>query len=132
MCGDVLQILAFVSFLGISNWNFLAFRQPNPGDDLSLKMGEFEISYNDIFFRYIEEENNLHIELNIRNFDKSGFQQNAVYLLLDSLLGEYDVVTEIDFIDWVILDETKIENFYKFIELRTLIGSRKKKKADNT
>lgn len=113
------------------NWKFLAFRQPNLGDDLSIKMGDLEIGYNDIFFRFLEEEGKLQIELNIRNFDKSGFQQNAVYLLLDSLIGEYDVVTEIDFIDWEILDESKIENFYRFTELRKLIESRKKEKADN-
>jgi len=114
------------------NWKFLSFRQPNIEDDLSLTMGDLEIGYSDIYYRYAEQESKLHLELNIRDFDDSGFQQNAIFILLDSLIGEYDVVMEIDSIDWVILDENNIDNFYPFVELRKLIKSRKEKKADNT
>jgi len=110
------------------NWNFLAFRQPNTGDDLILSMGDLEIGYNDIYYRYAEQESNLHLELNIRDFDQSEFQQNAIYILLDSLIGEYDVAMEIDSIDWVILDKNNITKFYPFVELRKLIKSRKEKK----
>jgi len=113
------------------NWKFLSFRQPNTGDDLSLAMGDFEIGYNDIYYRYAEQDSKLHLELNIRDFEDSEFQQNAIYILLDSLIGEFDVVMEIDSIDWVILDENNIDNFYPFVELRKLIKSRKEKKADN-
>jgi len=113
------------------HWIFLAFRQPNQGDDLSIKMGELEIGYKDIFFRFLVEVDQLSIELNIRNYDGSGFQQNAVYILLDSLLGEYDTVMEIDFLDWEALDESEVDNFYPFIELRGLISNRKEQKAVN-
>jgi hypothetical protein len=112
------------------HWIFIAFRQPNSGDDLIMEMGELKIGYRDIYFRFLDEEGELNIELNIRDYDGSGFQQNAVYLLLDSLLGEYDTVKEIDIIDWVLLDETKLDNFYPFIELRNVISNRKQK-ADN-
>jgi len=110
------------------HWDFLAFRQPIAGDDIKLKMGDLEIGYTDIYFRFMEEGDQLSVQLNIRNFDGSGFQQNAVYLLLDSLLGEFDTVTEIDVIDWEILNETENEKCHPFIELRNLISRRKDKK----
>lgn len=52
--------------------------------------------------------------------------QNAIYVLLDGLLGEYDVTMNIDWIEWVKFDENNIENLDKLTELRYLIDSRKK------
>jgi len=114
------------------HWEFLAFRQPNAGDGLSIKMGDFEIGYEDIFFRYAIEDEILNVELNIRGFDGSSHQQNAIFILLDSLLGEYDTTMEIGYIDWKVLEEEKIDNFYPFIELRKVISNRKMEKADNS
>ena len=53
--------------------------------------------------------------------------QNAIYLLLDSLLGEYDVTKNIDWIEWNKLNESEINNLYQITDLRELIDSRKKK-----
>ncbi|MEM6802184.1 MAG: hypothetical protein AAF696_12320 [Bacteroidota bacterium] len=109
------------------HWKFSAFRQPNEGDSLSIKMGDIDIGYDDIFIRYLEEGTELHVELNIRSYEENGYFQNAVFILLDSLLGEYDVVMEIDVIDWEELDENRLDEFYPFIYLREIIGKRKSK-----
>lgn len=109
----------------IKNWNFAAFRQRIESEDLEIQYGNYKIGYDDIFFRYSIEENQLGIELNIRNYDETAEMQNAIYILLDSLLGEYDVTKKIDWIDWKKLDETNIKNLSKIIELRELIDSRK-------
>jgi len=114
-----------------NHWKFLAFRQPNPGNDLSLKISGIEIGYNDIYFRYLLEEGTLSVELNVRNYDGSGLYQTAVCILLDSLLGEYDTVMEIDYIDWEVLDEEKLENLYSFIELREVVEQKKRNTATN-
>ena len=110
----------------IKNWQFNAFRQRVPGDDLTLDFGKFKIGYDDIYFRHSTSNNELGIELNIRNYDESAKMQNAIYVLLDGLLGEYDVTMNIDWIEWVKLDENNIENLDKLTELRYLIDSRKK------
>ena len=110
----------------IKNWQFNAFRQRVPGDDLTLDFGKFKIGYDDIYFRHSTSNNELGIELNIRNYDESAQMQNAIYVLLDGLLGEYDVTMNIDWIEWVKLDENNIENLDKLTELRYLIDSRKK------
>lgn len=111
----------------LNNWQFNAFRQRVPGDGLTLDFGKFKIAYDDIYFRHSTSNNELGIELNIRNFDDSGEMQNAIYILLDGLLGEYDVTMNIDWIEWGKLDENNIENLNKLIKLRDIIDSRKQK-----
>ena len=63
--------------------------------------------------------------MNVRNFDESGTMQNAIYVLLDGLLGEYDVTINIDWIEWVKLDENNIDNLLPLIELRDIVDNRK-------
>ena len=109
----------------LKNWKFNAFRQRVPGDEIELNFGDFEIGYKDIYFRYLEEDEKLGIELNIRDYDNDPRMQNAIYILLDNLIGEYDVTMGIDWIDWVKLDESKLENFYPITHLRTVIDKRK-------
>jgi hypothetical protein len=67
----------------------------------------------------------LGIELNIRNYNGNPHMQNAIYILLDALLGEYDVTMEIDWIDWAELDEENLDNLLPLIELRSIIDNRK-------
>ncbi len=105
----------------LNNWKINAFRQPVPGDGLQLQMGEWKVSYSDIFFRYADDNDKIGIELNIRGYDSTGSSQNAVYILLDGLIGEYNVVTKISWIDWVKLDEAKADSLIPLIELRDLI-----------
>jgi len=108
-----------------ANWEYLAFRQPNEGDDIAIKMEDFEMGYKDVFFRYLEEDGILDLQLNIRGYDASSKHQFVAYLLLDSLIGEYDTQIEIDSIDWVELDENNIDKLYPFVELRKIIERRK-------
>ena len=55
----------------LKNWKFNAFRQRIPGDEFEIKYDTYKIGYDDIFYRYSLENNELGIELNIRNFDNS-------------------------------------------------------------
>jgi hypothetical protein len=105
------------------NWEFSAFRQRVPGDDIKIRMGDdITLSYSDIYFRYGEEDGKIGIELNIRNADpKSKSTKMAVFVLLDGLIGEYDMETRISWIDMVPLDEENIENLHPLIFLRDLV-----------
>ena len=110
----------------IKNWQFNAFRQRIPGDEFEIQYGDFKIGYSDIYFRYQDGEyGKLGIELNIRNFDDSGQSKNAIYILLDGLIGEYDITMGIDWIEWVKLDESNIETLNPITSLRTLIDQKK-------
>lgn len=110
----------------IKNWKFNAFRQRVPGDEFEIQYGDFKIGYSDIYFRYVDGEyGKLGIELNIRDYDGNGQTQNAIYILLDGLIGEYDITMGIDWIEWVKLDESNIKNLNPITSLRTFIDQKK-------
>ncbi len=110
----------------IENWQFNAFRQRIPGDKFEIQYGDLKVGYSDIYFRYVDGEyGKLGIELNIRNFDDSGQSKNAIYILLDGLIGEYDITIGLDWIEWVKLDESNIDNLNPITSLRTLIDQKK-------
>ncbi len=109
----------------ISNWKINAFRQRIPGDDIRINYGDFSISYSDIFFKYADEGEKIGIELYIKDFEKNGHKQNAIYILLDGLIGEYDTETTIGWIDWKKLNESETDFLFKFYELRELVDRKK-------
>ena len=105
----------------LKNWKFNAFRQRISGDEFEIQYGDLKIGYSDIYYRSEDDNGKLGIELNIRNFDGKGQTQNAIYILLDGLIGEYDVTTKIGWIEWVKLNENEKENLKPIIELRNEI-----------
>lgn len=111
------------------NWQFTAFRPRMESTDLSISMGLIDFSYNDLFFRYVLTDKEFGIELNVRNFNNTDWEKNALFILLDSLIGEYDVVTQLDWVEWTILDETEEEELFPFVELRAIVDERKKKRT---
>jgi len=111
------------------NWQFTAFRPRMKSDDLSISTGFMDFSYNDLFFRYVLTDKEFGVELNIRNFKYTEWEKNALFVLLDALVGEYDAVTEIDWVEWVELDEQKEEELFPFVELRKLVDARKEKRG---
>jgi len=108
----------------LPSWEFYAFRQRVPGDIIKIKMGDVDLGYDDIYFRYGEDEDGekMGIELNIRNYDsEKKTTKNAAFILLDGLIGEYDMETRISWIDFVKLEEENIEKLFPLIELRNLV-----------
>lgn len=109
----------------IEKWKFNAFRQRIPGDEFEIEYGDFKIGYSDIYFRYQDGEyGKIGIELNIRDYNGEGQRQNAIYILLDGLIGEYDLTMGIDWIEWIKLDESKIKDLNPITRLRTLIDQK--------
>lgn len=102
----------------LKNWKFNAFRQPISGDDFEINYGDFEIGYDDIFYISQNSNGKLGITLKIKNYDGKGDTQNAIYILLDNLIGEYSVVKKIDWIEWDKLKENEIKKFKPFVQLR--------------
>lgn len=105
----------------LKNWKFNAFRQRIPGDDFEIQYGDLKIGYSDIYYRSENDNGKLGIELNIKDYNGNGQTQNAIYILLDGLIGEYDVTTKIGWIEWVKLNKNEIKNLKPIIELRNEI-----------
>lgn len=106
-------------------WKITAFKQRIHGDDYEVTYGNLTIGYKDIYFQYTDSDNELGIQLNIKNFVKNPDYINATYRLLDCLLGEYDVTFNIDFIQWEALKDNEINSLSPFVKLRDLVDSRK-------
>jgi len=111
------------------NWQFIAFRPRLESNDLSISMGAIDFSYDDLFFRYVQTDKEFGIELNVRNFNQTVWEKNALFILLDALIGEYDAATEIDWVEWTVLDETQADELFPFVELRKLVDERKRKRV---
>jgi hypothetical protein len=107
------------------NWKFSAFRQRVLGDDFQIKYRDFKIGYSDLFFKYRPDGKKIGLELNIRGYDEKPRTQNAIYILLDGLIGEYDLTMEISWIEWVKVDEENINSLYPITHLRTVIDKNK-------
>lgn len=108
----------------LMNWGFYAFRQAVPSDNIEISMDNgVVIGYSDIYFRYGEDEDSkIGLELHIKNANpESKAIKSAIFVLLDSLIGEYDAETRISWIDIVPLDEKDIDKLYPFVYLRDLV-----------
>lgn len=86
-----------------SHVQIVAFRQRGPVGAYKLRQPDGqELSGDDVWFRIVETQDPIVLELYIRDFpvDSPGQKQNDVYLLLDNALGEFDVVKHIGGIGW--------------------------------
>lgn len=103
-------------------WKINAFRQRIPGDEIEITYDDsIKIAYDDIYFLYIEGKSKIDLQLHIRNYKDSPSFNNATYILLDGLIGEYDMETKIGGIERKKLDESKIDSLYKIVELRKVV-----------
>ncbi|WP_426059683.1 hypothetical protein [Hymenobacter sp. B1770] len=110
----------------LPNWKINAFRQRVPGDSIEIKYDSFKIAYEDVYFRYSPDADKLEIQLNIRGFKDTPDFKNATYVLLDGLIGEYDMETKISAIDFKALEETEKAKLFKIIYLRQVVDELKK------
>ena len=113
----------------LKHWKISAFRQRVPGDDIEINYEGLglKIAYDDIYFRYAKDSAKLGLELNVRNYRDSEDFRNATYVLLDGLIGEYDMGSYISAIDFKKLQESECDKLFKGIELRGFVDSLKNK-----
>ena len=110
----------------IDKWKINAFRQRIPDDYTTIEYDKkTKIGYDDIYFRYTHDSGKIAIEINVRHFIDSPSFKHAVYILLDGLIGEYDMETQISGIDFVLLDTNKIPNLSPLVYLRTVVDKNK-------
>jgi len=131
----------------LKNWKITAFEQRNLND--SIKVGyaskeravvvidkdtlqggyiSIQIGYEDVFFKYSNQSKELDLNIYVRNYEEGLIKhgrKNAVKKLLKNLLGEYDLEMEIDWINYIKLDENNMNGLYPIIRLRELIDKRK-------
>src|SRR5207248_11623987 len=95
----------------LKHWKIIAFRQrmalrTNRGPAFDTCYERFKLRTDDVFFRARADNGKIGLELYVKNYVPDDQRiQSAVYLLLDSALGEYDVETKIGSIEILPLPE---------------------------
>lgn len=102
----------------LDKWIFIAFRQPKSGID-QINYGTLHIRYDDVFFRYAKDCGKIALELHLKNYTENMEWTNAIFILLDNLIGEYNTEMKLSKIDKIALDEQSI-NTKKLIPIREL------------
>ena len=108
----------------IDNWIIVKFRQPTDDIKLNFKGLEYRSSDIEILPQIDHKREVVDIDVFIRNMNKDeGLYQSLAFLYLDHILGEFNSITKVGYIDFHHLDENKkVENSISLLELRNLIA----------
>ncbi|SDI45616.1 hypothetical protein [Winogradskyella thalassocola] len=107
----------------LDNWIIKKFRQPN--DEIGLNFDGVEYPSSDITIRtqINEKEEKVDVEIYIKNMNSEPSKHKTLaFLYLDHILGEFNTITKVGFIDfkhWN--DAVTIEDGISILELRILI-----------
>jgi hypothetical protein len=84
----------------LPGWTIVAFRQPK-SLDFTIQLGEHELGADDVWFSAAPEGERVGLTLYVRGLtdDNRHLLGPAVFLLLDSAVGEYNVETKVGAID---------------------------------
>jgi len=107
----------------LENWVIKRFRQPTDTIHLNFNGVEYTSSDVEILPQVNNQNDKINIKVFIRNMNKDEKNyQTLAFLYLDHILGEYNTMTKIGFIDFHHLDEGKsVEGGISVLELRKLI-----------
>ncbi|CAM4448647.1 hypothetical protein [Paenibacillus typhae] len=105
-----------------SNWIIIPFRPRMNSDSIQIDMGDVSLSYEDIYFSYESNGQVLDLNVYIRNYDQNdGCYQFAYFILLDSLIGEYDAVSKIGNTRFELLTAIHKSRALPFVKLRGIV-----------
>jgi hypothetical protein len=120
------KVIAFVeSAPMINGWDIIAFRPRLHQRNQVIDLDGLALDYHDIFFHYEIHKNSLKLDVYINGYDQVDQRFVHVYfLLLDSLIGEFDSVTMIQETTIHPLREKK--GLHSFPELLDIVDNLKK------
>lgn len=108
----------------IENWTIIPFRPRMNSNNIQIKMGDIALDYDDIYFVY--EHQGHYIDLNVYmkyEEESQGLYIHMYFILLDSLIGEYDAVSKIGNTEFMSLNTQSEPGLKRFNELIHLIDS---------
>lgn len=104
----------------LSNWIFVAFRQPRTDFNL-VELNDIKLDMSDVFFRFAKDKGKIGVELNIRGYEDTPDWTAASFIMLDSLLGEYDTEMSLGWIEKKALDENDVEQLFPLKDLPAIV-----------
>ena len=107
----------------INNWKIKKFRQPN--DEIRLNYNGLEYPSEDIILlpEIDHKKEKVNIEVFIKNMNNDVKRyQHLAFLYFDHILGEFNTITKVGYIDFFHIDPGKtVKNGISLLELRKLI-----------
>jgi hypothetical protein len=116
----------------LDRWIVTPFRQRKKDLDIEIQIEDITLSPEDIFFTYEQSGEKVNVNLYIAGIDEEDERVfHVVLLLLDTVIGEYDVEMKLDQIDIHPLTEVKdATKLYSLKELPGIIDQQFRKKVD--
>jgi len=108
----------------IDNWVIVKFRQPTDEVVLNFKGLEYPSTDIEILPQIDHERDVVDINVFIRNMNKDEkLYQSLAFLYFDHILGEFNSITKVGYIDFHHLDkDKKVQDSITLLELRNLIA----------
>jgi len=120
---DVIKLVkAAPEFL---NFKIIAFRQPHL-DFTQINYKDIQLEFKDVFFRYGKDSGKIGIELNIRGYQDNNDWGTASFILLDTILGEYDTEMNLSWIDRKELNESELLKLLPITDLPKIMADYKR------
>jgi hypothetical protein len=113
----------------LDKWIIVPFRQSHM-EYTQINYKDIQLDFEDVFFRYAKDHGKLGIELNIRGYQDYPDWGTASFLLLDTVLGEYDTEMNLSWIERKKLDENEVDILYSITELPTIMSEYKKEREN--
>ncbi len=104
----------------LERWEIIAFR-PRITDEFTLQLGNKTFGFEDVYFLLAQEPSSISLQLHIRGYEDSELYKQAAFIILDNMLGEYDMETRIGTIEFMALDEGKKEGLHNIRELPGIV-----------
>jgi hypothetical protein len=107
------------------NFKIIAFRQPHM-DFTQINFKDIQIDFRDVYFRYGKDNGKIGIELNIRGYQDNNAWGSASFILLDTILGEYDTEMNLSWIERKELNETELTKLLPITDLPKILADYKR------
>ena len=100
----------------LDKWHIIAFRQPQKGYT-QITYGDLTIDYKDVYFQYAKDAGQVAVKLSIRGYEETDEWGAAMFILLDSVLGEYHTEMSLSYIEMNPLNEEDINKLSPITDL---------------
>ena len=86
----------------VPGWKVIAFRQRVNTSQFTLEMGGRSVKADEFYFKLHKNGDRVGMDMYVPDLteENKGSLQGIAYILLDMSIGEYDVTTGIDYIEW--------------------------------
>lgn len=108
----------------LERWEIIPFRQRQQELPV-IEIEKFKVSPDDIYFEARVVNNKISITLFVKNYIPKKEYLGAIFIILDSAIGEYDAMTQIDSLEVKVLDESKLTELKPLKDLPKFIDNQK-------